>query len=247
MSGMIFGILAVILAITLGLLRPKIKGHIGEKVVSAHLKTLSTNDYFIINDLILPTKRGTSQIDHIVVSKYGIFVIETKNYKGWIFGHENSEKWVQNIFGHKYEFVNPIRQNQSHIRAIRNTISNIGQFPLISVVAFSSKASLNVSVENSHVVHWGRLVSTIQRYQAIVIGEEQVQGIFDCLQQSNITIANRKKEHTKSVRQITTYYENTLAAGICPRCRGRLIERSGTYGRFYGCSNYPRCKFTHRY
>lgn len=147
MTGIIFGISAITLAVTLVLFRAKIKGFIGEKIVSIHLKTLPSSNYKIINDLILPTTRGTSQIDHVVISKYGIFVIETKNYKGWIFGHENSERWIQNIYGNKYKLSNPVRQNQSHIRAIQNSISDIGKFPMISIIAFSSNASLNVSVE----------------------------------------------------------------------------------------------------
>ena len=98
----------------------------GERIVSARLNTLLSDDYRILDDVILKTNRGTSQIDHIVVSKYGIFVIETKNYKGWIFGHENSEKWTQNLYGYKYALANPVRQNQAHIRAVRQTLSDGG-------------------------------------------------------------------------------------------------------------------------
>lgn len=246
MTGIVFGISAITLAVTLVLFRAKIKGFIGEKVVSAHLKTLPSASYKIINDLILPTKRGTSQVDHVVISNYGIFVIETKNYKGWIFGHENSEKWIQNIYGNKYKLSNPVRQNQSHIRAIQNSLSDIGQFPMISIIAFSSNASLNVSVESVHVIYWKQIASTIRRHRAEVISDDQVQRIVSHLRESNVTTGSRKKDHTKRVRQVTAHYESKLAAGICPRCGGRLVERNGMYGRFFGCTNYPRCKFTHR-
>lgn len=36
------------------------------------------------------------------------------------------------------------------------------------------------------------------------------------------------------------------AAGIsvCPKCGGELFKRRGRFGEFYGCSNYPGCRFT---
>lgn len=69
---------------------PKNIGKFGETRVAIRLD-LFPKGYITINDVLLPTKRGTTQIDHLVISQYGIFVIETKNYKGWISGHENSE------------------------------------------------------------------------------------------------------------------------------------------------------------
>lgn len=247
MLDVFIGIIAIILVVALRLLRPKIKGYMGERAVSIRLNASLSEEYHILDDLILKTTWGTSQIDHVVVSKYGMFVIETKNYKGWIFGHENSEKWTQNIYGHKYTLANPVKQNQSHIRALRNVLSDIDRCPIISIIAFSGRASLHVTVESAYVVYWREVAPVIKRHRTEVIGDEQVQRIVAHLQESNITTKNRTKEHTKRVRQVTAHYENALAAGSCPRCGGRLVERKGAYGSFYGCSNYPRCKYTHRY
>ena len=77
---------------------PQNIGKRGERRVARKLDWLS-KEYITLNDLLLPTRYGTTQIDHVVVSPYGIFVIETKNYKGWIFGHENSEEWKQSLLG----------------------------------------------------------------------------------------------------------------------------------------------------
>lgn len=101
-------IFAFVALLVLAILFPK--GKRGEMSVAAILKSLPKNDYLVINDLMLRLGNWTSQIDHVVVSKFGVFVIETKNYQGWISGGENSDKWVQNIFGHKYELYNPIQQ-----------------------------------------------------------------------------------------------------------------------------------------
>ena len=89
----------------------KIKGNVGEKRVANILSTLDNTKYKVINNLMIRTERGTTQIDHVVISIYGIFVIETKNYKGLIFGSENDENWTQVIYKNKGKFRNPIIHN----------------------------------------------------------------------------------------------------------------------------------------
>ena len=98
------------------------KGKIGEKKVAKQLERLDRNKYKVINNVILKTSRGTSQIDHLVISQYGIFVLETKNYTGWIFGSERADKWQQIIYKKKSFFRNPIKQNYSHIKALEENI-----------------------------------------------------------------------------------------------------------------------------
>lgn len=84
-------ILFLVLGVLLRLFEPRIKGYLGEAAVASRLGKLPQEHYRVFNDIMLQTKRGTTQIDHIVVSIYGIFVIETKNYKGWITGSEFAE------------------------------------------------------------------------------------------------------------------------------------------------------------
>lgn len=74
----------------------KQKGKRGEMRVSVILSQLS-DEYTILNDLVFRTEKGTTQIDHLVVSKYGIFTIETKNYRGEIYGDDNRKEWTQLI------------------------------------------------------------------------------------------------------------------------------------------------------
>lgn len=71
-------LIILIVSSVLQVFKPKIKGFFGEKKVSSRIKRLPENDYRMLNDIYLRTDRGTSQIDHIVISVYGIFVIETK-------------------------------------------------------------------------------------------------------------------------------------------------------------------------
>ncbi|MBS4955798.1 MAG: NERD domain-containing protein [Clostridium sp.] len=94
---MVLIILLVVIVLIVKFKSPNIKGSIGERKVSKALNTLDNNEYKIINNLMIITDRGTTQIDHVVISVYGIFVIETKNYKGLIFGNEYDDNWKQVI------------------------------------------------------------------------------------------------------------------------------------------------------
>lgn len=119
-----------------GRLLARVKGGAGEMVVSRRLRRLPEEEYRVFDNVILPTPRGSSQIDHLVVSVYGIFVIETKNYKGWLYGGEKSEYWTQNIYGQKYKLYNPIFQNAGHIRALRRVLQIIRTFRFILLWLF---------------------------------------------------------------------------------------------------------------
>ena len=92
---------------------PTVKGAIGEMRVSRILGKLDSQSYHIFHDTYLPRPdgKGTTQIDHIVVSPFGIFVIETKNMKGWIFGNKGSRQWTQSLpGGNKFKIQNPLHQ-----------------------------------------------------------------------------------------------------------------------------------------
>jgi hypothetical protein len=77
-----------------------IKGWVGEVQGTLAKKIfLDSQIYIDLNNVTIPTTNGTTQIDHVIVSRYGIFVVETKNMQGWIFGSEKSPQWTQSIFG----------------------------------------------------------------------------------------------------------------------------------------------------
>lgn len=100
---------------------PAFKGWLGECMIKRMaLKRLDPALYRTFGDIYLPRPdgEGTTQVDHIVVSKFGIFVIETKNYKGWIFGHEKQPQWTQQIYKAKHRFQNPLHQNSLHVKAL---------------------------------------------------------------------------------------------------------------------------------
>lgn len=220
------------------------KGKRGEISVANRLKKLPPEEYRIINDLMLKLGNWTSQIDHVVVSRYGVFVIETKNYQGWITGGENSDSWTQNIYGHKYSLHNPVHQNESHIKAIRKVLGDDGRIKMIPIVAFSRQATLRVKTEYAIVTYFRYLQRIILSYTEESLTDEQVSRIYRTLVEANVVDKQERKSHNVEVRQQAIKKDLKVANGICPRCGGKLIERKGKYGRFWGCSNYPNCKYT---
>ena len=114
----------------------RIKGAAGEAKVNAVLHFLGA-EYISLHDVLLPNGRGaTSQIDHLVLSEYGIFGIETKRYKGWIFGSEKAENWTQVIFKEKHQFRNPVKQNWSHVYALKSVLTDFPQAKYHPIACF---------------------------------------------------------------------------------------------------------------
>lgn len=238
----IITVFAVLVLFALVIIWRRTKGKRGEKQVSALLSLLPKKDYLVINDLLLQSGGHSTQIDHVVVSVYGIFVIETKYYQGWIYGGENSEFWTQNIYGHKYELRNPLRQNQGHIKAIQRLLVNDGTIPIHNIVAFSRQATIKVD-RSLPVLYWGQIVRYIRRFKEPMISDEKVGEIYRTLMNSNVTDKGARKQHISSVKQSQNRRNAAVENGKCPLCGGNLILRNGRYGKFYGCSNYPNCKY----
>jgi hypothetical protein len=238
----LFGLLFIVIGGLLIWYMPKIKGILGEKSVAIILLSLDPKKYIVMHDLLIHSGGKTSQIDHVVVSNYGIFVIETKNYKGWIVGKEFDDQWTQVIYRHKERLRNPIKQNFGHIQALKETLSSFGDIPYISIVAFTLKATLKVRT-NSNVVYTVNLPRTIGRYKNESISDEVKERIRQTLTSANIDDKEARKDHIRSIRNDLSDTSTKIHMNVCPKCGSGLVMRNGRYGPFKGCSNFPRCKF----
>nr|WP_218945061.1 MULTISPECIES: nuclease-related domain-containing protein [unclassified Acinetobacter] len=133
------------------LFKPFLKGKLGEFAVAAHVKLyLKDPEYILLNDLTLPDGAGaTTQIDHLLLSPYGIFVIETKNYKDWIFASARQKQWTQKIYKNSYTFQNPIHQNYKHIKVLEQLLTDIVEPDLLhSVIVFMPDAVFKTPMPN---------------------------------------------------------------------------------------------------
>jgi hypothetical protein len=191
----------IIIIVAIILSHPKIKGLIGEWKVRKQLRRLPEENYKVLNDVILKGKKGTSQIDHMVISPYGIFVIETKNYSGWIHGSEDSEYWVQTFYKHKTKFRNPIKQNWSHILTIKENLPGYKDFPYYPVIVFAGKGALkNINVR-ADVIHPEALFETIMRYRSSrKLNDHEIGKIFTTLRGASIEDKQAKGDHVSRIK-----------------------------------------------
>lgn len=148
------------------------KGWAGEKRVKNVTLQLDPDYYTIFHDVTLPTPTGTTQIDHIIVSTFGVFVVETKNYSGWIFGSEKSSYWTQVIYKNKNKFQNPLRQNYKHIK----TLKELTQLPyniFHSVIVFAGDATFKTDLPRN-VIRQHDLQKYLQQFNEAVLTEQQI-------------------------------------------------------------------------
>ena len=240
---LLFLIILLLLLIKKNHIKAKIKGKNGEMKVALGLSILPSR-YMVINNLLLHYNGSTTQVDHVVISEYGIFVIETKNYKGWIYGSPNSEYWTQNLYGNKYQLHNPLLQNRTHINALRKALDMKEQW-FIPLIVFPRKATIKSNFGNS-VIYMSQLRSKILSYNIPILTNAEVQDIYEMLLSMNIDSWENRRHHISNVKNNIHRKNQTIANGYCPKCGGELILRHGKYGDFYGCCNYPHCTFTHQ-
>lgn len=226
------------LAILLKFLKPKIKGFLGELLIRFVLLFLNKKEYKIIHDVKVFYNGLMSQIDHVVVSKYGVFVIETKNYKGWIFGSENAYEWTQVIFNNKYKLYNPVKQNLGHVKALQANLADYPNLDYFPIVVFTGSARLKVNSSYPVIIFY-RLLKTIKRFNEINISEFTRDEIYNLLLKIN---GNTPNIEAKKFDNTTIKQKNNL----CPDCNSPLIPKQGKYGRFMGCTDFPRCRYTKR-
>ena len=218
-----------------------LRGWFGEKKVTFHMwLSLDSNVYRRFHDVIIPSRNGTTQIDHLLVSPYGLFIVETKNRKGWIFGSENQPKWTQTLYGKKYSFQNPIRQTFRQ-KKILSEFLGLKESMIQSVIYFVGdskfKTQLPANVINS------RLGRYIKKYANRIILPEEINRIVGTLDQHMSESSLTTRDHVRSLR------ERHSSTTVCPKCGSNLVERTAKKGpnagsKFLGCENYPRCRFS---
>ncbi|MDP2142181.1 MAG: NERD domain-containing protein [Gammaproteobacteria bacterium] len=226
---------------------PVVKGWIGEGIVNVSFRLfLDKTIYHQLHNVTLPTLDGTTQIDHIVVSPYGIFVVETKNMQGWIFGSENQAQWTQKIYRNSFRFQNPLRQNYKHVKAVESALS-IALETIHSLVIFIGGATLKTEMPDN-VQHGGGGIRFIKSFTEPVFSEEQTLEIVEQLQSGRL--AKTRSTHREHVERLRMRADVT-AERLCPKCGSALVVRVKKAGanageKFWGCSSYPKCRTMQR-
>jgi len=197
---LLFGLLSILATAFRLFVWPTLKGRLGEAAINFLAgRCLDPTVYHLIPDVMLPTPDGTTQIDHVIVSRYGIFVLETKAYKGWIFGSERDAQWTQQIFRHKERFQNPLRQNYKHTKTLAD-LTGIPEEYFKSLVVFVGDCTFKTEMP-ANVVYMGGFVGYIKGFQTQIIKDEQVPEVVAAITAWAGTVtAKQKAGHVAHVR-----------------------------------------------
>ncbi len=231
----------------IGILKsPWFKGLIGEAMVNLAIWLfLNKQEYHPIRNVTLPTKDGTTQIDHIIVSKYGLFVVETKNMKGWIFGNQNQPTWTQKIYKHTSKFQNPLHQNYKHTRTLESLLG-LSSNQIHSVIVFVGDCTFKTDMPDN-VTYAGGFIRFVKSKRDILFFPVEVVNIIAKIESNRLLPS--LKTHFKHVKHVKSIVNDKQMRKSCPLCGHPMILRDSKKGnnvgqKFWGCSKYPQCRGT---
>jgi hypothetical protein len=179
------------------------------------------------------------------LSDKGIFVFESKNYSGWIFGNSSERYWTQSLQnGQKNRFYNPVWQNASHINALNENLGErFPQLEYYSLIVFSERCELKKITNtepDTYIFQRQELrfyLKQIQKEQhESVLNDTEVEAIAEWLSAHQRPDEEIRQQHLAELEK---------AAHTCPRCGSELVERQNkkTGEKFIGCSVFPKCRF----
>lgn len=223
-----------------------VKGIVGEKLVQVGAAlTLPSSIYRQYHNVTLPIAGRTTQIDHVFVSAFGVFVVETKNMAGWIFGSERDREWTQ-VFpsGRKFKFQNPLRQNYGHIRALEEALVSM-KLPkgvIRSVIVFVGNAELKREMPENVTVGLGGS-RYIRSFKQRALSDAQVASICDLIESRRMEPTwMTSRQHVKNLGR-----GSSPGKRRCPRCGQAMVLRTARRGpeagkQFWGCEGFPACR-----
>lgn len=138
-------------------------------------KGLDPKEYYIFNNIIIPAQGGkTTEIDHLVISNHGIFVIENKDWAGYLFGSSHGETWTQSLRGgKKNHYRNPLHQNYGHVKSLEKLLPFVDPKKFFSVAAFSRRGDFKTSMP-PHVFYYDHIVPYIKNEKGRTISTQRV-------------------------------------------------------------------------
>jgi hypothetical protein len=142
---------------------------------------------------------GTTEVDHILVSRFGVFVIETKDYKGWIFADAQQPNWTQVLFKRKFRFQNPILQNFRHVRAVQDLLDFLPRDAVKSVVVFTGVSEFKTEIPRG-VFSVSQLIDYLREQTVEVMSLNRMQFCVGRLETARLAISGKTDvEHVQSL------------------------------------------------
>ena len=226
-------------------------GEYGERLTERKLRLVGMfgREGKILKNIYVPKDDGTtSEIDLIYITQKGIFVLESKNYSGVIYGSSEYQYWLQILpDGVSKRFYNPVRQNQTHVKWLKHALNR--KIPMFSFIVFSERCELRkieFDEKNVHVMKRDDLYAEVSRVwdkKPDVLSKKEIREIYNTLEPLTHPKKSVKRAHIEAIEQ------RKRNDGICPYCGTELVLRTAKKGRnagsqFYGCSAFPKCRYT---
>ena len=211
-------------------------GKYGEYLIYKYLKPLEASGAKFLFNVYIPKENGeTTEIDVLMICSKGIFVFESKNYSGWIFGSETQKNWYQTLpkgrgRSHKENFFNPIMQNRSHINHLKTFIGE--EFPVTSIIVFSERCTLkNIQIKSSDISVIKRYdvcstVSKICNQTTVLLSETDILSLYNKLYPCTQVDDATKKQHIINIENnILNRQTDTVSL---KNTSAQIIETSST-------------------
>ncbi|MUV37769.1 uncharacterized protein JNUCC1_01575 [Lentibacillus sp. JNUCC-1] len=183
------------------------KGNYGEYLTFVALEKLKFPHKLLTNIYIEKEDGKTTEVDLVMLSEWGVYVIESKNYSGWIFGNEKNRNWTQSLPNRrKYRFYNPIRQNQGHIRAIKHALGTKIDDIFTSYIIFSKRCQLKkITVTSPHVKvlnrqHLARVIKRDIKRSEKILSQKEVDQFYRILKEGANADDAVKSAHIAALR-----------------------------------------------
>lgn len=232
----------------------QVKGTVGEVVATGLATMVLSEEYLVLHDVVIPAGGGTTQIDQLILSPYGVFVVEVKNYQGWIFGRERDPTWTQRLRGGSYTFQNPLRQNYKHVKALQ-ALTGLPVEKFVSVICFSAETTFKTPLPRN-VTRGTRYLDYVREFREPQLTPEELERIRTVLGTERLSSAAHRAYLAE--RRTREAGPSTMAAAhptggpqpdgaVCERCGKVMVLRTAKRGpqtgsQFWGCSGYPACR-----
>jgi hypothetical protein len=195
-------LVALVIGFSLGRYRTHLFQNRGEARLSHAVKRrFVAPDYHLLSHVTLRLNDETTQIDHILVSRFGIFVIETKDFQGWIFARPGDRYWTQTLFRAKFKFQNPIRQNHKHVCAIQELLEFLSAEAIVPVVVFTGNAEFKTSIPDG-VFTLPEFLAYVEGHATEVMSVNRLQFCVGRLETARLSISKETDvEHIQRLRR----------------------------------------------
>jgi len=178
-----------------------------------------------------------------------VFVVETKNMKGWIFGSERQKTWTQQIYKSKHKFQNPLHQNYKHTKTLETALG-LAHEKVISVVVFVGDSIFKTDMP-ANVTYGGGYIRFIKSHTKVLLTESEVQQVIAQIAEGRLKPSIKTHyEHARHVKEIVAAKQpraEVSSAKPCPKCGSAMVLRTSKKGpragnQFWGCSAFPKCR-----